>query len=177
MQATDSISLSDRLQRLDDRQAIAELIARLGRMLDEKQFEDAGSILAEDAVVHTPGGAARGSEAVVAQARRNHSVRTQHAITDVLIDLDEDRARVRANLIVTFAPDRPGSRLVVGDAEHPDSYLTLGEVYRFEAVRSEDGWRLSRIETERLWSSRPLPGRAIVGQTDEGNDVLAPSSA
>ena len=127
MQATDSTSLDDILQRLYDRQAIAERIAQLGRMLDEKRFDDARSILADDVVVQTPGGEARGFEAVVAQAQRTHTVRNQHAISDVLIDLDGDRAQARANLIVTFAAD-PGARLVVGDAEHPDSFLTLGEV-------------------------------------------------
>jgi hypothetical protein len=163
MEATDS--LTNQLQRLEDRQAIAQLVAQLGRMLDEKRFDDARSILADDVTVYTPGGHACGSEAVVAQARRTHTVNTQHAISDVLIDLDGDRAHVRANLIATFAPDRPGARLVIGDAEHPDSYLTLGEVYRFEAVRTDAGWRLARIETERVWSSRPLPGRPTVGQT------------
>ncbi len=175
MQATDSITLSDRLQRLDDREAIAQLITRLGLMLDEKRFDDASSILADDVIVQTPGGAAHGFEAAVAQARRTHSVRTQHAISDVLIELDGDRARARANLIVTFAPDRPASRLVVGDAEHPDPYLTLGEVYRFEAVRTEDGWRLGRIASERLWSSRPLPGRPVIGQTDDDATHPTPS--
>jgi SnoaL-like domain len=166
MQATDSTSLDDILQRLYDRQAIAERIAQLGRMLDEKRFDNARSILADDVVVQTPGGEARGFEAVVAQARRTHTVRNQHAISDVLIDVDGDRAQARANLIVTFAAD-PGARLVVGDAEHPDSFLTLGEVYRFEAVRTDDGWRLSRIASERLWSSRPLPARPTVGQTTD----------
>jgi SnoaL-like protein len=166
MQATDPNPLEERLQRLNDRQEITDLVTRLGLMLDEKRFDAARSILADDVSVQTPGGSALGSEAVVAQARRNHSVRTQHAITDVLIDLDGDRAEVRANLIVTFAPDRPGARLVVGDAEHQDSFFTLGEVYRFEAVRTADGWRLSRIGTDRLWSSRPLTGPPTVGQTD-----------
>jgi hypothetical protein len=168
MQATDISSLTDQLQRVEDGQAITQLVARLGRMLDEKRFDDARSILADDITVRTPGGEAHGPDAVAAQARRTHTVSTQHAISDVLIDLDGDRARVRANLIATFAPDRPGARLVIGDAEHPDSYLSLGEVYRFEAVRTAAGWRLARIETERKWSSRPLPGRPTVGQTDEG---------
>jgi hypothetical protein len=165
MQATDPTSLTDRVQRLEDRQDITQLVAQLGRMLDEKRFDDARSILADDITVRTPGGESHGPDAVAEQARRSHTVNTQHAISDVLIDLDGDRARVRANLIATFAPDRPGARLVVGDAEHPDPYFTLGEVYRFEAVRTGDGWRLSRIETERAWSSHTLTGRPVVGQT------------
>jgi hypothetical protein len=165
MQATEPISLTDQVQRLEDHQAITQLVTQLGRMLDEKRFDDARSILADDITVRTPGGEAHGPDAVAAQARRTHTVNTQHAISDVLIDLDGDRARVRANLIATFAPDRPGARLVVGDAEHPDPYLTLGEVYRFEAVRTEHGWRLARIATERVWSSHRLPARPAVGQS------------
>jgi hypothetical protein len=173
MHATDSPSHLDQLQRLVDLQAIAQLIAQLGLMLDEKRFDDARSILADDVTVQTPGGAASGSDAVVAQARRNHSVQTQHAISDVLIELDGDRARARANLLVTFAPDRPGARLVIGEAEQANPYLTIGEVYRFQAVRTAHGWRLARIETERVWSSLPLRGRTSVGQS--GGD--APPSA
>lgn len=171
MSATDSTSLTDQLAQLSDRQAIAELIARLGLMLDEKRFDEARSVVTDDVAVQTPGGSAVGLEAVVAQARRNHAVRTQHVISDVLIELDGDRARARANLIATFAPERPGARLVIGDVEQPDSPLTLGEVYRFAAVRTADGWRLARIETERLWSDRPLPARASIGQT--GRDTSA----
>ena len=159
-----SISPTDQIQQLGDRQAIADLIARLGLMLDEKRFDEAASILAETVTVKTPGGAAQGREAVAAQARRNHTVRTQHVITNLLIQLDGDRAQARANLVATFAPD-PGSRLVINGEEQPASYLTLGEVYRFGAVRTEDGWRLSRIETEPLWSSQPLSGGARVAQT------------
>jgi hypothetical protein len=152
------------LQQVTDRQEIADLIAGLGLMLDEKRFDDASAILSDDVTVKTPGGEARGREAVSAQARRNHTVRTQHVITNMLIELDGDRARARANLTATFAPD-PGSRLLINDEEQHASYLTLGEVYRFGAVRTDDGWRLSRIETEPLWSSQPLSGGARVTQT------------
>lgn len=172
MSKTDSISPTDLLQRLDDRQAITDLIARLGLMLDEKRFDEAASILADDVTVKTPGGSAHGIEAVAAQARRNHTVRTQHLITDVLIELDGDRAQARANLIATFAPD-PGSLLIVNGEEQRDSYLSLGEVYRFGAVRTEDGWRLSRIETEPLWSSRRLSGGARIAQS--AGDATTPA--
>jgi hypothetical protein len=167
MQATDPTSLADQLQRLEDRQAIAQLVAQLGRMLDEKRFDEARSILADDIIVRTPGGESRGPDAVAAQAERTHTVSTQHAISDVVIDLAGDRAQVRANLIATFAPDQPGAHLVVGGAEHPDSYLSLGEVYRFEAVRTDAGWRLARIASDRVWSSHALPARPTVGQTTD----------
>ncbi len=54
---------------------------------------------------------------------------------------------------------------MINGEERRDSYLTLGEVYRFGAARTKDGWRLSRIETEPLWSSQPLSGGTRIGQT------------
>ena len=127
------------VQQLADRQAITDLVMRLARMLDEKRFDDAPAILADDATVRTPGGTAGGRAAVVEQARRNHTVRTQHVITNLLIDLDGDRAEAGANLLVTFAPTAGETTM-------------LGERYRFEAVREPVGWRLSTIEVETLWN-------------------------
>ena len=90
------------LQQLDDRQAVTDLVSRLGLWLDgETTLEQARAILAEDVAVSTPGGTAQGIDKVVAQARRNHEVPTQHVITNVLVDLDGDRATAGANLIVT----------------------------------------------------------------------------
>jgi hypothetical protein len=164
----------DLLQQLIDRQAIAELIARLGVMLDDKQFDDVRLIVTDDVVVQTASGSALGPDAVVAKARRNHTVRTHHVITDVLIELDGDRAQARANLLATFAPEAPDSRLVIGGTEQAYSSLTLGEVYRFQAIRRDGEWRLSRIEATRLWSSQPLTAGALVGQIDRGD---APAAA
>jgi SnoaL-like domain len=138
------------IQELSDRQAIADLITRLGRMLDDKRFDDAEAILADEVTVQTPGGLANGREAVVAQARRNHTVRTQHVLTDVLIELEGNRALASANLIVTFAPDAPDSR------------LTLGERYSFEVSRGASGWRLTRVEVESLWSSAAAEGTFVL---------------
>jgi hypothetical protein len=40
----------------------------------------------------------------------------------------------------------------------PDAIaVTLGEVYRFDAVRTAEGWRLSRVETTPLWSTGTRP--------------------
>jgi hypothetical protein len=125
------------LQQLADRIEIGELVSRLGLWLDSGAPDDAVAILADDVTAKTPGGRAEGRAAVVAQARRNHRVQTQHVITNVIVDLDGDRADVGANLIATFAP-APGSAAVGS---------RLGERYRFEVVRTPDGWRIAYVET------------------------------
>ncbi len=121
---------------MTDRQDITDLISRLGRWLDDKDFGDARSVLTENVTVSTPGGQAEGIDRVVAQASRNHQVPTQHLITNVLVDLDGDSATATANLLVTFA----GSVLE-----------RQGERYRFGVARTPDGWRLSRISVTPVW--------------------------
>ena len=135
------------VQELIDRSEITDLVSRLGLWLDEKRWDEARSILTEDATAMTPGGSVAGVDQVTAQARRNHVVPTHHVITNVLIDLDGDRAIVNANLIATFVNGR--------DASGPP--FQLGERYRFEAVRTYDGWRLSQVESRPIWTvgSRP----------------------
>jgi len=130
---TDTTLLHD----LNDRREITDLVSRLGLWLDEGRFDEAPSILTEDVAVSTPGGQAEGIERVIAQARRNHQYAgLQQVISNVLVDLDGDRADVRANLVATF----------VGSAIEQH-----GERYRFEAVRTPDGWRLSRVEVKAVW--------------------------
>src|SRR5215218_8646757 len=88
---TDATLLSD----ITDRREITDLVSRLGLWLDEGRFDEAPSVLIDDVTVDTPGGHAEGIEHVIAQARRNHQHdHLQHVITNVLIDLDGDRAKV-----------------------------------------------------------------------------------
>jgi hypothetical protein len=126
------------MNSLTDRLEITDLISRLGRWLDRVGDDAPERVLAPDVTVRTPGGEAEGIDRVVAQAQRNHAVdATQHVITDVLVDLDGDRADVSANLTVTFVDG--------------GSLRTLGERYRFGAARTDAGWRLARIEVDKVW--------------------------
>jgi len=141
--AAEIARLASELRAIRDRQELAHLAARLGVLMDDKRFDDLGSIYAEDATAATPGGTAQGVAGLIAQARRNHQgfARTQHVITNPLVELDGDRATVQANLVVTFVQR--------SDALEP--HFTLGARYRFEAKRTEQGWRFSRVEVTPVW--------------------------
>ncbi|TDD91710.1 nuclear transport factor 2 family protein [Actinomadura rubrisoli] len=125
------------VMELSDRYELTDLVGRLGRWLDEKQFDDARTVLTEDVEVRTAGGASRGVDVVAEQARRNHQVPTQHFITNPLIEVDGDRAAISANLLVVFA--------------HEDGRRVLGEIYELEAARTADGWRISRVQARPIW--------------------------
>jgi hypothetical protein len=129
------------MSELSDRIEIADLIHRLGACLDEHRFDDLRTLFVEDATVATPGGTAQGRDALIAQATRNHAQyeRLQHVITNVLVDLDGERAAVRANLVVAL----------VRDGGTPE--LMLGEVYRFQARRTGEGWRLASLRADPVW--------------------------
>ncbi|MEU1962309.1 nuclear transport factor 2 family protein [Nocardia sp. NPDC019304] len=140
------------LRELMDRQEITALVDRLGRALDEGRFDDLRAIYTPGATAKTPGGTAEGRDALIAQASCNHGehLRIQHVVGNVLIDLHGDTAEVRANLIATFA-------LATSDGTPPPPVYTLGEVYRFDAVRTGEGWRLSRVQTTPVWSTGKRP--------------------
>ncbi|MET8429106.1 nuclear transport factor 2 family protein [Nocardia sp. NPDC004860] len=146
-------------QDLADKFEITELVHRLGRALDEGDWEELATLYTADATARTPGGLATGRTALVTQAGRNHSPdrQIQHVISGILIDLEGDTAKVRANLLVVFA---------WGPAQDPalgsQPRLTLGEVYRFDAVRTSDGWQFSSVASKPVWSvgTRPEPSAA-----------------
>lgn len=130
------------LEQLADRAALADLLARQGLWLDEQRYDDADTVFTEDATVNTQAGQSQGLQALADHARRVHAefVATQHLTSGVLIDIDGDRATVRANLIAVLVRDSA--------AAEP---AAVGERYRFEAVRTPDGWRFSRVEVTPIW--------------------------
>ncbi|HEY6758354.1 MAG TPA: nuclear transport factor 2 family protein [Baekduia sp.] len=139
--STLSLSSADAaLRGLTDRAELGDLVTRLGRWLDGGARDEPAGLFVADVRVSTPGGEATGVEPLVAQARRNHAVPTQHVIANVLTEVDGDAASLSANLVVTFV-DGPGR------GEHHQH----GETYAFDAVRTAAGWRLSSITVRPVW--------------------------
>jgi hypothetical protein len=126
-----------------DRLEIAELFARLARLLDERRYEDVHTVYAEDVVVRSPrGGELRGVDEVVAFLRRSQvdGEHTQHVHGDVLVEIDGDRAAASANQVVHYY--RTG--------EPPDRRSGLRLAYT--AVRTPAGWRFCEGRLTLAWA-------------------------
>jgi SnoaL-like domain len=121
-----------------------------------------GSLFSDDATAITPSGTAQGRETVVALAQRNHrpEFATQHVSTNLLVELEGDRATVRGNLVVQVAPPAAADGAApTAPALAPKLRFTLGEVYRIECVRRAAGWRFSRVHTVPIWMAGERPAR------------------
>src|SRR5439155_10259174 len=109
------------LRALADRAEITDLMDRYLLSLAERTFDEswARSMFTEDVRSETPVGNQEGREQVMAGTRVaiERFERTQHVGANYVIDLDGDRATVRANAIMTDlnpAGRAPGTRFVVG---------------------------------------------------------------
>lgn len=130
----------DTAARLADRIAVAEVLLRYGSSLDECDWDRLETCFAADAVGQLAGGPRLEGYTAIAEAVRAalaHYSITQHHIANAEVDLDGDRARLRANLIATHVHDG-GDFVVKG-------------VYREELHRTADGWRISFHQLDLVW--------------------------
>ncbi|MFI6513174.1 nuclear transport factor 2 family protein [Streptosporangium sp. NPDC050855] len=126
-----------------DRVEIAGLFTRLAHLLDEARWEDAGTVYTDDVVVRSPrGGELHGIDEIVGYLRGSEveGERTQHLTTDLLVDVDGDRAAASANSLVYFYRD--------GRAPH----LTSGLRLACTAARTPAGWRFRESRITLAWT-------------------------
>lgn len=132
--------------RLVDRAAIEDLLHRYFWAADDHSGAiDARSIFADDVVAHYPGSEPRhGLAAVTAFGRAFMSgfAATHHVGTNYLIDVDGERAHVRANVVAIHL--RAG-----GDESRR---LTIGGWYEFAARRTSEGWRIDGVTLYPTWT-------------------------
>ncbi|OLT25092.1 DUF4440 domain-containing protein [Actinomadura sp. CNU-125] len=128
---------------ITDRIEIADLLTRFALLLDEKRWDDADTVLAEDVTVHSPrGGELNGLDKVVGFMRQDEvdGDHTQHTTTDLLVDVDDDQATASANSTVYYYRD--------GRAPH----FTGGLRQRYATTRTPAGWRIREVWINPVWT-------------------------
>ncbi|MCE0536268.1 nuclear transport factor 2 family protein [Kineosporia rhizophila] len=128
-------------ETLTDRIEIADLFAKLSRLLDEQRFDDLHTVYHRDIEALSPRGELRGLEELTS-SMNEHKVDGelhQHVHGDVLVHLDGDRAETTANQLVFFYR--------AGDPPHREAGLRSAAT----AVRTPQGWRFSRMHIQLLW--------------------------
>jgi hypothetical protein len=127
---------------LADRLEIAELFARLARLLDEGRHEDVHTVYAQDVTVHSPRGALHGISDVSAHLRRSRidGEHTQHVHGDVLVSVNGDRVKASANQLVHYYR--------TGEPPHRSSGLRLA----YTVVRTPAGWRFREGRLTLAWA-------------------------
>jgi ketosteroid isomerase-like protein len=123
----------------NDRLEVADLITRLYALLDEGRYDELGSVYADDVELGFPSATmyGLGEAAAVARRRGERYERVQHISTDVLIDVDGDRAHVRSNHWAIHV--------------HAGGRFESGLVHHFDAARTDAGWRLTKGRADVIW--------------------------
>jgi hypothetical protein len=130
---------------------IVEVINRYFAAVDDKclDFALAESTFAPEGKMVRPNGAEMVGPAAICEGQNESFARfraTQHVMTNYVVDLVGEHARVRANVIAThlWAPGQ-------GDPIALESHFTAGGVITVEVVRLEGGWRITRLENRIVW--------------------------
>ena len=130
---------------------IVELINRYFAAVDDKCLDLALAerTFAPEGKIVRPNGAELVGPAAICAGQNESFARfraIQHVMTNHLVELTAEQARVRANVIAThlWAPGQ-------GDPTALESHFTAGGVMTAEVVRLAPGWRISRLENRVVW--------------------------
>lgn len=126
-----------------DRVEITDLMTRIALLLDERRWADVDTVFTDDVIMHSPrGGELRGIDDVLRFLRKGtvEDQHTQHTTTDVVADVDGDRATVSANTLVYYYRD--------GQAPHFTGGLRISGT----VVRTPAGWRLREQRIVPAWT-------------------------
>jgi uncharacterized protein (TIGR02246 family) len=125
---------------LEEKDAIREVMARYCFALDDGRFADMAALFTEDGTWHTFFGKATGRKAIAefAAGLRAHrpgpTPRAIHHVTNIVITLDGDTAKVRSNwTTVQNSPDGP--KIGSGGAYDDDMVKIAGQwFFRYRTI-------------------------------------------
>ena len=142
-------------QPVDDKIEIKELLYRYARAVDTKDWALLASVFTPDAYLdytsaHCPAGS---RDEIVGWLEQSLTPvpMTQHFITNIEIELDGDRAKVRA---MFYNPMQ-----LPGMAE----MSSCGGNYFHDVVRTPEGWKSERLVEVNLWFVNPMPTASTGG--------------
>ncbi len=141
-------SLESRIRRLEDRQEIADLVARYGPAVDDRDASAIAELFAADSVFDTVAGVIRGRDDVVAYylERLSQFGVSFHYPHTQTVDLEsEDRAR---GLVTAHAEMASGREAFWVALRYHDEY-----------VREDGHWRFAVRKVEQLYA---LPLRELI---------------
>jgi hypothetical protein len=142
----DVAALRTQLQVLSDRAEIVALCDRYALHLDKSRGSDSwfDSVFTDDVVLTFPMGEYKGMDGLAAfqEMARTTFERTHHISSNYDVQLDTDRARVRAHLTAVHVRRR----------DEPADHFSIGGHYEAEVVRTARGWRIRRFEFDLVWN-------------------------
>ncbi len=131
------------LQYLSDRIAIADLLTRYAKAVDERDWDLWKSVFTADATIDytSAGGIAGDVETVAAWLAKTMAMfeASQHLVSNIEVTMSDDEATVRAMFFnpMKFADD--------------GGFFTTGGWYNHTMVRTCDGWKSRRLVEESSW--------------------------
>ncbi len=130
-----ALSLEARILRLEHREAIRELVARYGTVIDERDIDGIGACFARDGRFRSRDGAmdARGREAVVQQFHGRFSVLgpSNHFTHDHVIWFDEGSSLRAFGLVSSHAEIVRRGEAMLTALRYQDEYLLEDGRWRF----------------------------------------------
>jgi uncharacterized protein (TIGR02246 family) len=138
-----SASTEERLQALEDRNAVSDLMLAFGAALDAKDWDAYTELFLEDGKFTIEGQARHGREEIVAGPRRDldRYDSLQHYSTNHKVKVDGDEATSSHYLIAVHIDDAGAMEL------HADA----GGRYDCKCVRTAEGWRFAEVELHVFW--------------------------
>jgi uncharacterized protein (TIGR02246 family) len=135
-------TLEDRVQRLEDRAAIQDLLHAYARCADTKDWEGFADLFTDDGYLVLPFGKLEKKDMVRAVAAvLSPWQATQHLFANVAIAIDGDHATTNHYLQATH----------VLQLENTSEHADIGGWYDNTCRRTAEGWKLVSVDLTFIW--------------------------
>lgn len=158
-------TLEQRLQRIEDRFAINDLLVQYAVLLDDSCFEAVGQLFTADGVFASPNSTTVGRDAVVANFRLKHEpypVTVHEPVASTAYFIDDDHAR---GTVIGYAELANPNDMVVTSLRYHDDYVRIDGAWRFASryVLSVYGMTIDEVVAGRVGSDmrKRWPGRPV----------------